>query len=328
MSSPIIAGILMDFPFGYFAFAFGISGSLLIGLLIIVYLEAAIFYRFRGGSWRQAVSDSFWINIASSVLGYMTTFAIKTLDYRSEASYYNSRPSGYDSEVDWTHWFLFDENLIPGVPSAVIFLLLSFLVSILCEGLLYERLAKPYPKDDSWTLVTIANVASYALLFSVYLWWQFLPGFYAVIFGLIEQWPLTLLFLIILTNGFNGTVWRVLRYPWLASILVGLFWGALLLANRWSLAGFSRTHSWIAVSPFRLSQLVMSLKTPNSYSSQPPAKLVLFFSTLLALSPWSCWRIFRRHFPPQDAAAAVNRQADSPDLAVPLKEPPATDPLP
>lgn len=325
MGSLTTASILMDFPIGYFTFYFGLHGSLVIGLLIVTYLEAAIFYGFRGGSWQRALRHSFWINVASSFLGYVTSFALHIFNQRVNYLTLSLRPDPYGSSEVWTEWMLFDENIISGIPTPVIFLLLSFLISILCEGLLYERLAKPLPQNDSWTLVIIANVASYALLFSVYLWWQILPRLFEYTLGLMMAWPLTLLLLIWLIPGLKDVVWRGLNSPWKLSFFIGLVW-PLFIGWSSSIGIGGGLLSWIINLPLSLARLALRLFYPGSYARYPGSKFLLMFSIPLALAPWTCWRLYHRYRRQPEAVAV--RVPPEPHQVVPLKEPPATGPLP
>lgn len=170
MNHNILVNALFDFPGGWFVFVLGGSALLLVLIIFIIVLEALVLFWFRYGTFWRSLGASCLMNIFSSILGY---FAASFLDRSLE-----NVPGYYGGVLEIIEWFLLADSLqFPKMlPATMLFLLISWVISIVSEGGILVLIRAGHRASGMWLVTLVANILSYILLLSPYIWIFLVPN--------------------------------------------------------------------------------------------------------------------------------------------------------
>lgn len=140
---------------------------LLILLVLVIFGEAIMFSLFKYASLWRSLLASLLVNVTSTVLGFKIGAGLSLLN--PLLSFLNPPISSPDLIG---RWFLpadsgpFSNSRLPSMP---LFLLVSWIISIIAEGgilMLMKRDAEP---RKIWEITLVSNAVSYILLFGIYI---------------------------------------------------------------------------------------------------------------------------------------------------------------
>lgn len=150
--------ILFDFPAFFLIFSF--VGLLLAVILniVIVLIERERLFRLDYGSKQQSFYAAFTMNIASALIGFFSV-ELEAFEYWPVVM-----------PINGVVRFVGEGGEYPGIGAVVWFFVISFVFSVLIEGLVLLLLGRElgHSKSTLWRMTVMANVSSYIFLVALF----------------------------------------------------------------------------------------------------------------------------------------------------------------
>jgi hypothetical protein len=162
-----------DIPMGWMMFYLGFSIVLLVLLVLVILIETIVLRRLKYGPFWRSLLASLAMNVVSTFLGYVVASSWSSI-FLSESGRpdYYAGMSSYSTGVEIPRWFfLTSSSLFPDsrLPGALLFLLVSWLISVVSEGGVLMAMKRDVEPHRIWEMTLVANAASYVLLFGAYI---------------------------------------------------------------------------------------------------------------------------------------------------------------
>jgi hypothetical protein len=218
---------LFDFGLGWALAFIGLSIILIILFLVVVLLEGLILQWRNYGSFKRSLAASLGMNIVSSVIGY---YAARFVDWQPM-----SRGWHWSYETDaatLTNWFFKSgSKQLPQIPAILLFLAISWIISLISEGLVLMP-RRRLPAEDIWGIVIEANIYSYIFLLGVCVLWLMFPEVPVsfVVFLFEFWWLIAVLLFIGVLKGFLNLRPKIRRTLWLLLLSGGIILSAVASA--------------------------------------------------------------------------------------------------
>ncbi len=211
-TSETLLNVLFDFPVGFWSFSMGLSVLLLVLVLLIIVTEAIVLYWFHFDSFRRSLGSSLVMNIFSSFLGFIAAPGVELSPDELVPDYY----ADFEEVAEW--FFFAESHQFPGIlPATAIFLMISWIISVISEGVVLWLLGKNHPANTIWLLAIVANGISYVVLLSPYIVIILAPDVRPDIFVMLSWLVIGSLYLLF-----------VLAEHWLIFIGLSIFSGSLI----------------------------------------------------------------------------------------------------